>query len=76
VVHTFTVSHVDLDGNRLREPLVVALVKFAGIHGGLVHRLGEVEPEEVSINMPLEVVLKPKAKRIGSILDIKYFRPI
>jgi len=42
---------------------------------GLVHRLGEVEPEEVEIGMPVEIVLKPKEERIGSILDIKYFKP-
>jgi uncharacterized protein len=76
VVHSFTVSRVDLDGNRLKEPIVVALVKFDGVYGGLVHRMGGVELEEVSIGMPVEVVLKPKAKRIGSILDINYFKPI
>ena len=76
VVHTFTVSHVDLDGNRLKEPLIVALVRFDGVYGGLVHRMGGVEPEEVSIGMPVEVVLKPKTKRVGSILDINYFKPI
>lgn len=76
VVHTFTVSHVDLDGNRLKEPIIVALVRFDGVYGGLVHRMGGVEPEEVSIGMPVEVVLKPKTKRVGSILDINYFKPI
>lgn len=76
VVHTFTVAHADLDGNRLKEPIVVALVKFDGVYGGLVHRLGEVEPDKVTIGMAVEMMLKPKAERTGSILDINYFRPI
>ncbi len=75
VVHTFTISYVDLDGNRLAEPVVLAMVKFDGIYGGLIQRLGEVKPEEVRIGMPVEIVFKPKARRTGSILDIKYFRP-
>jgi len=76
VVHTFTVSHIDLDGNRLKEPVLVALVKFDGVYGGLVHRLGRVEADKVSIGMPVEMVLKSKTKRVGSILDIDYFKPI
>ncbi len=74
-VHTYTVAYVDLDGTRLAEPALLALVKFPGVYGGLVHRLGEVKVEEVEIDMPVEVVLKPKEKRTGSILDIKYFKP-
>jgi len=26
--------------------------------------------------MPMEAVLNPKSKRTGSILDIKYFKPV
>lgn len=76
VIHTFTISYVDLDGNRLEEPVIIALVRFDGVYGGLVHRLGEIDPERVSIGMPVETVFRPKAKRSGSILDIDYFRPI
>lgn len=76
VVHTFTILYVDLDGNRLNTPVIVALVKFDGVYGGLVHRLGQIEPDKVSIGMPVEIVFKPKAERTGSILDIDYFRPI
>jgi uncharacterized OB-fold protein len=76
VIHTFTISYVDLDGNRLEKPIIVALVKFEGVYGGLVHRLAEIEPEEVGIGMPVEIVFRLKAKRIGSILDIDCFRPV
>jgi len=76
VLHSFTVSHVDLDGNRLKEPIVVGLVKFDGVYGGIVHRIGGVEPGQVNIGMPVEIVLKPKTRRTGSILDIDCFKPI
>ncbi len=76
VVHTFTISHVDLDGNRLREPIIVALVRFDGVYGGIVHRLGGVRPNDVEVGMSVEISLKPKAKRTGSILDIDCFRPV
>lgn len=75
-IHTYTFAYVDLDNVRLTEPVLLALVKFPGVYGGLVHRLGEVKPEEVEIGMPVEIVLKPKEERIGSILDIEYFKPV
>ncbi len=73
-VFTFTVLHEDLDGQRLEPPEVIALVRFGD--GGLVHRLREVDPEEVSIGMDVELVLKPAKERQGSIQDIVGFRPV
>lgn len=75
-VHTFTISHVDLDGNRLGEPIIVAMVEFENVYGGIVHRLDGIGRDAVRVGMPVEMVLKPKAKRIGSILDIDFFRPV
>ena len=75
-VHTFTVSHYDLEGRRLEQPEVLALVRLESAHGGLVHRLGEVEPDQVHIGMAVEMVLKPLEQRRGSILDILHFRPV
>ncbi len=75
-VHTYTISYIDLDGARLEKPIILAFVQFDGIHGGLVHLLGEAKPPaEVKIGMPVEVVFKSKAERTGSIMDIKYFKP-
>jgi len=76
MVYTFTVLHLDLDGSRLAEPRVLAFVHIDGTDGGLVHFLGEVEPDQVCIGMPVEPVFKKKAERTGSILDIAYFRPL
>ncbi len=72
-LHTFTVLFVDCDGNPLEEPELVGLITFGD--GGIIHRL-EADPDELEIGMPMEAVLKPKAKRKGSILDIEGFRAV
>ena len=75
-VYTFTIVHLDLDGNSLPEPRMMAFVQLDTTDGGLVHFLEEVDPEQVCIGMHVEAVLKDKLERTGSILDIQYFRPI
>jgi uncharacterized OB-fold protein len=74
-VYTYTILGVSLEDSPLEEPELLALIKMEGIHGGLVHRLGEVLPERVEIGMAVEAVFKPQKEREGSILDIKYFKP-
>jgi uncharacterized OB-fold protein len=73
-VVTYTFLHVNLDGSPLEKPEVIAFVRFAD--GGLIHHLSEIEPEQVEIGLIVEAVFKPKSKRTGSILDIKYFTPV
>jgi len=73
-VHTFTLLYENYDGSHREEPEIIAFVSLGD--GGLVHCLGDVEPEKVEIGMEVEVVFKPKAEREGSILDIVHFRPI
>jgi len=72
-LHTFTLLHVDVDGNPLETPELVGFITYG--EGGIVHRI-QANPAELTIGMPMEAVIKPKAKREGSILDIKYFRPV
>jgi hypothetical protein len=75
-VHTYTVLHLALDGSPLERPEILAFIKLDGSDGGIVHRLGEVDPNEVKIGMRVEAVFKPEAEREGSINDIRYFRPL
>lgn len=75
-VFTYTLAYYDLDDHRLERPEVLAFVQLHGAHGGLVHRLGEVDPTEVRLGMEVEALLKPASERQGSILDILYFRPL
>ncbi|MHA1593323.1 MAG: Zn-ribbon domain-containing OB-fold protein [Candidatus Baldrarchaeia archaeon] len=74
-VEMYTIAYMDLEGNKLEKPEIWAFIRFEGVFGGLVHKLGEVKPEEVKIGMVVEPVLKPKEQREGSITDILYFKP-
>jgi len=73
VVHTFTIVTVDVDGSKLEKPVIYALIKFEGVHGGIIHRIGGTD--KVSIGMKVEAVLKPPKERKASINDIAYFKP-
>ncbi len=75
-VHTFTVLYKNLDGSEKDQPAVMAMIRLDGTDGGVVHYLGEVEPEQVEIGMAVKAVLKPKKDRKGGITDIKYFKPL
>lgn len=72
-VVTFTLLNIDLDGKPLEKPELIAFIRFGD--GGLIHRLGEIEPEQVEIGLLVQAVFKPKSRRVGSILDIRYFKP-
>lgn len=73
IVYTFTVATIDIDGSKLEKPVIYALIKFEGTHGGIIHKIGETDT--VNIGMKVEAVLKPPAQRKASINDIKYFKP-
>ncbi|NIQ40115.1 MAG: nucleic acid-binding protein [Proteobacteria bacterium] len=75
-VHTFTQCYETFDGKKKKNPSIVAMIRIDGTQGGLVHWLGETDFEKVHIGMPVEAVFKAKKDREGSILDIKYFRPL
>ena len=72
-VHTFTLLFEDLNGSQREEPEVVAFISLGD--GGLVHKLNEISLDDLDIGMLVEAVFKPEAERVGSILDIAYFRP-
>lgn len=77
IIRSFTFSYVDHDGKRLKQPLALALVQLDGATTLFLHRLLDVsDPSQVRIGSRVKVVIKPKAKRVGSILDIEGFRLI
>ena len=73
VLMSFTVVHLDLSGKPLDKPRTLGLIKLDGADGTLVHDLGEltIKPR---VGMRVTAVVKPKAERVGSILDIRYFK--
>ena len=73
-LHTFTLLYVDHEGSHREVPEIVGLIAFGD--GGIIHRIEEVDIDSLAFGMQLEAVLEPKSNRKGSILDIKYFRPV
>ena len=71
-VEAFTLCHQDADGKELARPVGVALVRFQGAHGGIVHKT----KGELAIGDRVRVVFKERVKRVGSIMDIEYFEKI
>ena len=74
-VQTYSICHVSWDMQALEPPEIPAVVSIDGSDGGLLHVLGEVDPDDVRIGMDVEAVWKPVGERTGSILDIDHFRP-
>lgn len=77
IVETFSISYIDTDARRLKEPIYVAVISIDGASEGMgfMHYLGEVTKEEVHIGMRVKAVWKPKKEREGAITDIRYFKP-
>lgn len=71
---SYTLCHVDCDRRPLRRPRALALVQLDGTTTVLLHNLlGVTRPDQL-IGRRVEVVIKPKPRRRGSILDIEGFR--
>jgi len=75
-VYSYTILHEDLDENRMKEPVILAFITFPGAQGGIIHKLGELNPSEIYIGMNVEPVFKERKKRSGSLNDILYFKPV
>jgi len=73
-IYTYTLLYLNYDGTRRQTPEIVAFIRMGD--GGLIHRLGELSPEDVKIGMQVQAVFKPKEARVGSIEDILYFKPL
>ncbi len=76
MVFTYTILFQDLDEQPLDPPQLLAYVKLDGTDGGLVHYLGDIDPEDVYIGLEVEAVFRDAAERQGSILDVTHFRPV
>lgn len=72
-VVSFTVCHIDLDGNRLERPQAVVAVRLDGATSVLIHR-GLGDPAGWAIGSRAKVRLA--SERRGSICDIEGFERI
>jgi uncharacterized protein len=73
MLESFTIGHTGIEGEPLGAPVTVGLVRLDGADTVLMHFL--VDAADPEIGMRVEAVLKPKSRRIGSILDVEGFRP-
>jgi uncharacterized OB-fold protein len=58
----------------LKPPFVIGIIRLDGADTGLVHFIGGVDSKDVKIGMRVQAVFSEE--RIGSILDIKHFKPV
>lgn len=68
-LHSYGVSYTSGRKN------IIGIMKFEGVDGGLLHRIGEADLAELKIGMELSPVFRRDGERKGSIEDIAYFRP-
>jgi len=81
VLNTYSIAHVNWDASRRGpdEPLLIpAVIEIDGASEGMgiMHMLGEVEPEMIKIGMKVKAVWKKPEERTGAITDILYFKPL
>ena len=76
-VNTYSICHIRWDMEPLSEPELPAVIEIDGASRGIgiMHKLGEVDPDDLAVDMAVEAVWAPEEERTGSILDIRYFRP-
>ena len=77
-IETFSISYLDLDAKRIKDPIYVGVVSVDGASPkmGIMHYFGEVTPETIRIGMRVKAVWKPPEEREGSVLDIRHWRPL
>ena len=72
---SYTICHFDRDRQPLNPPLALGLAQLEGATTLMLHHLLDVtSPDEIKIGGKVETIIKPRTKRVGSILDIEGFR--
>ncbi len=74
IVETYTILYRDIHGAELDSPEIIAFIRIAD--GGLIHKITNISINEIKIGIQVAANIKPKRKRIGSILDIESFIPV
>ncbi len=75
----YVYSYTTVSKSRARnetEPLVVAVIRFEGFEGGIVHRLDVDNQKQAEIGKRVEPILKPSAERTGALTDLLGFKPV
>ena len=72
-VYSYTTVNRNRSGEP-SEPVTIALIRFEGVKGGIVHKLNN-EPNKVTFGMKVVAILKDNAERTGALTDIIAFKP-
>jgi len=77
-IETYSISYIDLDARRIPVPIYVGVVSVDGASPkmGMMHYFGEVTEKTIRIGMRVRAVWRPARERVGSVLDILYWRPV
>lgn len=73
-VQTYTVAGQANGVQPVDPPIVYGVILLDGASTGLVHMISGVDLEKLAVGMRVKAVFAEK--RVGSILDIKYFAPL
>jgi uncharacterized OB-fold protein len=73
-VLTYTVVSQPGPSHKRAVPFIYCIVQLDGADTGMAHFLGEVDHGDLRVGMRVEAVFQEA--REGSILDIKYFKPL
>ncbi len=73
-LQTYTVMHEPNIVQPVAPPILYGIIQLDGADNGFVHMLGEVDAEDLRVGMRVQAVFRKERK--GSLLDIRYFRPL
>jgi len=72
-VTTYSVINISQPFYIAKPPFILGIIQLDGANTGLVHLISEVDLDDVKIGMRVKAVFKDD--RVGSIMDIKHFKP-
>ena len=77
-INTFSLSYLDADANRIKDPIIVAVIDIDGASPGIgiLHKLGNVDPKKIDVGMKVKAVWKPPEEREGAVTDILFWEPL
>ena len=75
-VLTYTIDSEPKPIQPTSAPVIYAVIQLDGADTGFVHMISGADAETLNVGMRVQAVFKPKEERIGSVLDIKYFKPL
>lgn len=75
-IETFCIVNFPFPGQLFKPPYVVAHLTLHGAGNRLMHRIMEIEPDDVVLGMEVEPVWVDDADLEPSMASIRYFRPV